>query len=79
MCSPVYAIQKAEENNRTPIRIKNKITTFGVVDIWRNMTVQDLAGTLSKDLGNTLQALRLVLPLFSHTHTISLSQNTFRR
>lgn len=44
-------LQKAPEPIRSPIRIKNKITTFGVVDIWRNMTVQDLAGTLNKDLG----------------------------
>lgn len=55
--SASVSTQKAEEPLRSPVKIKNKITTFGVVDIWRNMTVQDLAGTLRKDVEHVQEVM----------------------
>lgn len=35
-------------------KLKNKIKILRIADIWKNMTVQELANSLEKDIGNMM-------------------------
>lgn len=47
-----YNLQKSPKIiEYSPKKLKNKILTFGVVDVWRRMTVEELANSLNRCLG----------------------------
>lgn len=48
-----YKKRKEEKAIEDPAvkKLKNKIKILRIADIWKNMTVQDLANSLGKDLG----------------------------
>ncbi|XP_055853511.1 translation initiation factor IF-2, mitochondrial [Episyrphus balteatus] len=44
----------------SPKKLKNKILTFGVVDVWRRMTVEELANSLSRSLDDVQEVMLYV-------------------
>lgn len=44
-------VEEAKVVDATAKKLKNKIKIVRVADIWKNMTVQELANSLERDLG----------------------------
>ncbi|XP_055905743.1 translation initiation factor IF-2, mitochondrial [Eupeodes corollae] len=63
----VYKRRKTAEEKKSPKiieyspkKLKNKILTFGVVDVWRRMTVEELANSLNRCLDDVQEVMLYV-------------------
>lgn len=53
----------------SPKKSSNKIKTHGTVDVWRNISVQELAKAMDRDLGKTKKYIKICLiSLFLKIH-----------